>query len=87
VATALGVLAVLVPAAALAAALVYGVVFALTRISSLGSLLAGPAAVAAAAVWPGTRLSIGLSATLYLAMLWTHRGNIRRLARRVERRL
>jgi acyl phosphate:glycerol-3-phosphate acyltransferase len=87
VATALGVLAVLVPAAALAAALAYGVVFGLPRISSLGSLLAGAAAVAAAAVWPGTRLAIGLSATLYLAMLWTHRGNIRRLARRVERRL
>jgi len=87
VATALGVLAVLVPAAALAGVLAYALVFFWTRISSLGSLLAAPTAVAAAARWPGTRLSVGLTSTLMLAILWTHRGNIRRLWRRVERRL
>ncbi len=87
VATALGVLAVLVPAAALAGAVAYAAVFLLTRVSSLGSLLAGPAALAAAARWPGTRLALLLTGTLYLAILWTHRGNIRRLWRRVERRL
>jgi acyl phosphate:glycerol-3-phosphate acyltransferase len=87
VATALGVLAVLVPFAALAAALAYAAVFALTRISSLGSLVAGAAAVAAAAVWPGTRFAIALTASLYLAILWTHRGNIRRLLQRMERPL
>jgi len=87
VATALGVLAVLVPAAALAGVAVYALVFALTRTSSLGSLLAGAAAIAAAAVLPGTRLAVGLTIVLYAGMLWTHRGNIRRLVRRVERRL
>jgi len=87
VATALGVLAVLVPAAALAGVLAYTVVFLCTRISSLGSLIAAPVALAAAARWPGTRLSVGLTSTLLLAILWTHRGNIRRLWRRVERRL
>jgi acyl phosphate:glycerol-3-phosphate acyltransferase len=87
VATALGVLAVLVPFAAAAAALAYGLVFLLTRISSLGSLVAGPVAVAAAAIHPGTRLALGLTGTLWLATLWTHRGNIWRLVRRVERRL
>jgi acyl phosphate:glycerol-3-phosphate acyltransferase len=87
VATALGVLAVLVPAAALAGVVVYALVFGLTRTSSLGSLLAGPAAIAAASVLPGTRLAVGLTVVLYAAILWTHRGNIRRLVRRVERRL
>jgi len=87
VATALGVLTVLVPAAALAAIAVYALVLALTRTSSLGSLLAGPAAIAAAGLFPGTRLAVGLTVALYGAMLWTHRGNIRRLVRRVERRL
>ena len=87
VATALGVLAVLVPAAAACGLLAYAFVLLLTRVSSLSSLLAGPAALAAATRWPGTRLAVGLTSTLYLAMLWTHRGNIRRLWRRVERRL
>ncbi len=87
VATALGVLAVLVPAAALAGVLAYALVFLLSRVSSLASLVAGPAALAAAALWPGTRLAVGLTLALYLGMLWTHRGNIRRLWRRVERRL
>jgi acyl phosphate:glycerol-3-phosphate acyltransferase len=87
VATALGVLAVLVPWAATAAAAAYGLVFLWTRISSLGSLVAGPVAVAAAAVHPGTRLAVGLTGTLWLATLWTHRGNIRRLVRHLERRL
>jgi acyl phosphate:glycerol-3-phosphate acyltransferase len=87
VATALGVLSVLVPWAALAAALAYGLAFALTRISSLGSLLAGAAAVVAAALWPGTRLSVGVTLALYATILFTHRGNIRRLVQRTERRL
>lgn len=87
VATALGVLTVLVPAAALAGVVVYLATLALTRMSSLGSLLAGPAALAAAGIRPGTRLAVGLTLVLYLGMLWTHRGNIRRLVRRVERRL
>ena len=87
VATALGVLAILVPAAALAGVLAYALVFLLTRTSSLGSLVAAPVAVAAAVRWPGTRLSVGLTSALTVAILWTHRGNIRRLWRRVERRL
>lgn len=87
VATALGVLAVLVPAAALAGVLVYAGVFALSRISSLGSLSGGTAAVAASAVWPGTRLSVGCTAVLFALILFTHRGNIRRLLSKNETRL
>jgi glycerol-3-phosphate acyltransferase PlsY len=87
VATALGVLSVLVPAAALAGVLVYGVVLALFRISSLGSLAAATAAVAASAVWPGTRLCVGLTSVLFALILFTHRGNIRRLFSGAEKRL
>lgn len=87
VATALGVLAVLVPAAALAGVLAYALLFALFRISSLGSLAAGLAAVAAAAVWPGSRLSVAFTSVLYALILFTHRGNLRRLLGRVETRL
>ena len=87
VATALGVLLVLVPWAALAGAVAYALMFAWTRISSLSSLVAGAAAVAAAAVRPGTWLGVGLTAALYAAILVTHRGNIRRLLHRAEGRL
>jgi len=87
VATALGVLCVSVPVAALLAAGVYALVLGLSRMSSLGSLLAGLAAVAAASVWPGTPVAVGLTVALYLTILFTHRGNIRRLWRRMERRL
>lgn len=87
VATALGVLLVLVPVAALAGVLAYALVFLVSRISSLGSLVAGPAALAAAAVWPGTRLAVGFTAVLYALILLTHRGNIRRLLARAETRL
>jgi glycerol-3-phosphate acyltransferase PlsY len=87
VATALGVLLVLVPAAAVAGVLAYALVFLTSRISSLGSLVAGPAALVASAVWPGTRLAVGFTAVLYALILYTHRGNIRRLLSRAERRL
>ncbi len=87
VATALGVLSLLVPAAALAGVLAYALVFGVSRISSLGSLVAGPAAVAASAVWPGTRLAVGLTSVLFALILFTHRGNIRRLLGHSEGRL
>jgi glycerol-3-phosphate acyltransferase PlsY len=87
VATGLGVLSVLVPAAALAGVLAYALVFAVSRMSSLGSLVAGPAAVAASALWPGTRLAVGFTLVLYALILFTHRGNIRRLLAHSETRL
>lgn len=88
VATALGVLAVLAPRAALAGALTYGVVLATLRISSVGSLLGGVVAVAVAWLVPGTPpASAALTSVLFLAMLWTHRGNIGRLLRRGEPRV
>ncbi|MGZ6080632.1 MAG: glycerol-3-phosphate 1-O-acyltransferase PlsY [Myxococcaceae bacterium] len=88
VATALGVLAVLAPRAALAGALTYGAVFAVLRISSVGSLLAGAVATAVAWCLPGTSpAAAALTSMLLAAMLWTHRGNIGRLLRRGEPRI
>jgi glycerol-3-phosphate acyltransferase PlsY len=88
VATALGVLAVLAPRAALAGALTYVAVLAALRISSVGSLLAGVVAVSVAWLVPGTPAAAAALATvLFAAMLWTHRGNIGRLLRRGEPRV
>ena len=88
VATALGVVAVLAPRAALAGALTYALVLALLRISSVGSLLAGIVAVTVAWLVPGTStLAAVLTSVLLAAMVWTHRGNIGRLLRRGEPRV
>jgi len=88
VATALGVVAVLAPRAALAGALTYALVLAVLRISSVGSLLAGIVAVAVAWLVPGTpALAAATTSVLFGAMLWTHRGNIGRLLRRGEPRV
>ncbi|MDY7229223.1 glycerol-3-phosphate 1-O-acyltransferase PlsY [Hyalangium rubrum] len=87
VATALGVLLVLTPLAALAGAGVYVLVLVATRVSSLGSLTAGVAAVATAVFTaPAIEYAL-LSGVLFAFMIWTHRSNIRRLWRRTERRL
>jgi glycerol-3-phosphate acyltransferase PlsY len=86
VATALGVLVVLVPEAALAGALVYAVILVVWRVSSLGSLAAGATAVGTSALTARATEYAGLSAVLFALMLWTHRGNIGRLMRHTERR-
>ncbi|WP_044889387.1 glycerol-3-phosphate 1-O-acyltransferase PlsY [Myxococcus hansupus] len=86
VATALGVLLVLVPQAALAGAVAFITVFALWRVSSLGSLAAGATAVGTSALTAQAVEYAGLSALLFALMLWTHRSNIGRIARRTERR-
>ncbi|HSP77282.1 MAG TPA: glycerol-3-phosphate 1-O-acyltransferase PlsY [Myxococcaceae bacterium] len=86
VATALGVLGVLVPLAALAGALVYAGLVAAWRVSSLGSLAGGVTAVLTAALTARAPEYAWLSALLFALILWTHRGNIRRLLRHTERR-
>jgi len=87
VATAAGVLLVLVPLAALAGFAVYGLILAVTRVSSLGSLSAGVVAVATAIFTARAPEYAVLSGLLFVFMLWTHRGNIRRLLGRTEHRL
>jgi acyl phosphate:glycerol-3-phosphate acyltransferase len=85
VATALGVLAVLAPWPAVAGALTYALVFALFRVSSVGSLLGGGVAMAVAWLVPGTpRAAAWLTTALFGLLLWTHRGNLGRLLRRAE---
>lgn len=87
VATALGVMGVLVPWAALAALGVYAALVAVWRLSSAGSLAGGLTAVAAAA-WTARAPQYAWLSGLFLAlMVWTHRGNILRLLRRTERRV
>jgi glycerol-3-phosphate acyltransferase PlsY len=87
VATAAGVLLVLVPFAAFAGFAVYGLILATTRVSSLGSLSAGVVAVATAVFTARAPEYAMLSGLLFVLMLWTHRGNIRRLLGHTERRL
>lgn len=86
VATALGVLVVLVPVAAVAGAAMYVLIVAVWRVSSLGSLVAGGTAVVTSALTADAKEYAALSAVLFLLMLWTHRGNIQRLLRHSERR-
>jgi glycerol-3-phosphate acyltransferase PlsY len=87
VATALGVLVVLLPWSALAGFVVWLLVLALTRTSSLGSLLGGLAAIGAAFAFGAPVEHRVLAVALLLAMLWTHRANISRLLQRRENRV
>jgi glycerol-3-phosphate acyltransferase PlsY len=86
VATSAGVFLAIAPWAVLIAAIVWGVVVTLTRIVSLGSLLAAfvlPIAVFATGEPP---LEIWLSVALALFVMYAHRSNIRRLLRGHENR-
>jgi glycerol-3-phosphate acyltransferase PlsY len=87
VATALGVLVVLLPWSALAGFVVWLLVLALTRTSSLGSLLGGLAAIGAAFAFGAPVEHRVLAVALLLAMVWTHRANISRLLQRRENRV
>lgn len=85
VATALGVLAVLVPDSALAGAGVYVLLFALFRVSSIGSLAGGICAVAVAMLRERPIEYRILTALLFVLVLYTHRANIQRLLKKTER--
>jgi glycerol-3-phosphate acyltransferase PlsY len=87
VATTLGVALVLAPLAALAGAAVYVTLLLAFRLSSLGSLLGGLTAVGVTWATAHSREAALLVSALFALVLWTHRGNIRRLVSRSERRL
>ncbi len=87
VATALGVLGVLVPWAALSGAAVWIACLLILRISSLGSLLGGLVAVGVAFFTARQDAYALLTAGLFGMMLFTHRGNIQRLLRKSERKV
>ena len=87
VATAAGVLAVLLPLAAAAGFLVFVVLVAAFRVASIGSLAGGLTAV-------GVSFFLGkpveyplLAVLLVLLMMFTHRGNIQRLLERAENKV
>ena len=85
VATALGVLAVLEPAAAGAGFAAYALLFAIWRVSSVGSLAAGVTAVVVAWAGSSPREYAALISLLFATMIYTHRGNIRRLIGHTEK--
>jgi glycerol-3-phosphate acyltransferase PlsY len=87
VATALGVLLVLTPLPALAALGTYAVLFAVWRVSSVGSLAAGLVAVGVAFLGRTPREYAVLVAVVFVLMLFTHRSNIGRIVRRTEKRI
>jgi glycerol-3-phosphate acyltransferase PlsY len=87
VATALGVLAVLQPWSALAGVATYALLFALFRVSSIGSLAGGILAVALSFLLPAPTAYSLLTVVLFGLILFTHRGNIRRLLHRAEQTL
>ncbi|MBC8132194.1 MAG: glycerol-3-phosphate acyltransferase, partial [Deltaproteobacteria bacterium] len=85
--TSLGVAIGLSPALALLCCAVYGLAYATTRLSSVGSLLGIWAFPAAALIYGGIPPEfIALSITTALLVTLRHRDNIRRLARGEERR-
>ena len=87
VATALGVLVVLAPWAALAGFAVYAVLFGVWRVSSIGSLAGGITAVVVGIATARHAEYKALVAIIFALMLFTHRGNIARILQRREKRL
>ena len=87
VATALGVLLVLLPTSALIGFATWVIILAATRISSIGSLLGALLAIISG-FFLGRPLEYSLLGVgLLLAMLWTHRGNLERIFKRTENRV
>lgn len=87
VATSAGVLAGLLPWAFLAVLGVFLATLALTRIVSLGSILAAVALPLATLLWHRQPLLVAFSVILAALALWRHRTNLRRLLAGTEPRL
>lgn len=86
VATALGVVLALLPAAAGVLFILFAAVFAATRYVSLGSLVAAAGLTPAMALLGAPAPFVALSAAIGAMVFWTHRENIRRLLAGEERR-
>ena len=87
VATALGVLIVLLPWSALIGFVVWGVILAAFRVSSIGSLIGGLCAIVAG-FFQGAPIEYpALGVTLLLAMIYTHRSNLQRMRQGRENRV
>lgn len=87
VATAFGVFLAIAPLAALGAMLLFALVYLATRLSSLGSLAAATAFVPALWLVGAPRPDRALAVFLWLLIVWRHRENLARLARRQEHRV
>jgi glycerol-3-phosphate acyltransferase PlsY len=88
VATGLGVFVVAAPLAALVAVAAFGVVFALTKISAVGSLVATAVCTAGVFLLHGARSPASWLAVLLAALIvWRHRSNIERLLRGAEHKI
>jgi acyl phosphate:glycerol-3-phosphate acyltransferase len=87
VATGLGVFAAVAPIAAAAAVVVYFGTVLVTRISSVGSLAAATALLAAMGLLHHPLPHLVLGIVVWALIVWRHRDNIRRLIRREEGKL
>lgn len=87
VATGLGVLAVLLPEAALVGGAVYVLALALFRIGSVASLAGALSAVVTGLLLGRSTVYAGLAVLLFTGMLLTHRENLRRLRKGSEPKL
>ncbi len=87
VATAAGVLAVLLPWSALAGFLVWGGVMLVLRVSSVGSLLGAATAVGLAFALGAPLEYRALAGALVLVIVWTHRENVKRLLKGKENKV
>ncbi|HYG66562.1 MAG TPA: glycerol-3-phosphate 1-O-acyltransferase PlsY [Anaeromyxobacteraceae bacterium] len=88
VATGLGVFAVLAPWAAVAGVAAFGIAYAATRISSIGSLSGTLVCVAGTFVANGARSPVSWAGVLLGAVIaLRHRDNVRRLVRGEEKKV
>ncbi len=87
VATALGVLVVVSPLAALICAAVFGVIVFFTRYVSLGSMYAAVTMPLALALVPGKLYFVPVSVLIAMLIVFKHKDNIKRLRERTENRL
>lgn len=87
VATGSGVLAFMVPVAALVLAVVWAVTVRLTKVASIGSLTVVGLTVPLA-LWQGMRgVTLAWVAAILSLIVWRHRPNIARMLRRSEQRV
>lgn len=84
VATSLGVFAAVTPMPTAIAAGIFAVVFAVTRIVSIGSLTGALALIAAVAYFDRRPEAIALAVAVVLLIFVRHAGNIRRIIGRIE---
>jgi glycerol-3-phosphate acyltransferase PlsY len=87
VATALGVFLALTPWPTLIAVAVFAAVYALWRLSSLGSLAAATIFPPAVFLFKESPPVLALAVALWLLIVFKHRGNIQRLLRRAEHKV